>query len=72
MARADAKTAQAKLSEWDAHRIDAEIVAGMGKSGMTSANHADAASLLRGELEVKEGKVVTKAAPGVIPGQTVD
>jgi predicted transcriptional regulator len=59
-------------AERDGERMDAEIRHALGKSGIIAQNTDDAAAILRGVLEVKEGRVVTKAAPNVVPGQTVE
>jgi hypothetical protein len=50
--------------------MDAEIRHALGNAGIIAQNTDDAAAILRGVLEVKEGRVVTKAAPNVVPGQT--
>ncbi len=57
-------------AERDAERISGEIRHALGASGIIAQNTDDAAAILRSVLEVKEGRVVTKAAPNVVPGQT--
>lgn len=69
--RDEAKTrADSIAAERDTVRLDAEIRNALGKSGIIAQNTEDATAILRGVLEVKEGRVVTKAAPNVVPGQT--
>lgn len=69
--RDEAKTrANTIAAARDAERLDAEIRHALGTSGIFAQNTDDAATILRGVLEVKEGRVVTKAAPNVVPGQT--
>ncbi len=58
--------------DWNAQRIDTAIVSALANSRMIAANHEDAATLLRGVLEVREGKVVTKTAPNIVPGQSAE
>jgi hypothetical protein len=67
-------TAGQVRAERAAERIDVAITAALGKSGMIPENGEDAANLLRPLLTVdpKTGSVVTKEAPGVIPGQSAD
>lgn len=69
--RDEAKTrADTIAAERDAERISGEIRHALGASGIIAQNTDDAAAILRSVLEVKEGRVVTKAAPNVVPGQT--
>lgn len=69
--RDEAKTrANTIAAERDGERLDAEIRHALGKSGIIAQNIDDATTILRGVLEVKEGRVVTKAAPNVVPGQS--
>lgn len=59
--------------ERNAEKIDAAISAALSKSGIIAQNTEDATLILRGVLEVnKDGRVVTKAAPNVVPGQSAE
>lgn len=69
--RDEAKTrADTIAAARDGERMDAEIRHALGAAGIISQNIDDATAILRGVLEVKDGKVVTKAVPNVVPGQT--
>lgn len=69
--RDEAKTrADTITAERTTERIDAEIRHALGNAGIFAQNMDDASSILRGVLELKDGKVVTKAAPNIVPGQT--
>ncbi|KAA0215806.1 MAG: hypothetical protein EDM82_05860 [Cyanobacteria bacterium CYA] len=69
--RDEAKTrADTIAAERNAERMDAEIRHALGKAGISAQNTDDAATILRGVLEVTDKGVVTKAAPNVVPGQT--
>lgn len=71
--RDDARAEVAKMKgERDAEKVSSAIQAAISKSGIGQENAADATAILRGVLEVKDGKVVTKAAEGIVPGQTAD
>lgn len=60
-------------SEANTARVEAEITSALGKAGICSQNTADAATILRGVLEVTDkGEVRTKAAPNVVPGQSAE
>ena len=60
-------------SEANTARVEAEITTALGKAGIISQNTADAATILRGVLEVTDkGEVRTKAAPNVVPGQSAE
>jgi hypothetical protein len=68
----DAAVAEVTKIKADANaaRVESEITASLGRSGIIPHNSADAATILRGVLEVTDKGVVTKAAPNVVPGQT--
>jgi hypothetical protein len=53
-------------------RVEAEIKAAVTKAGIFAHSTDDAATILRGVLEVTDKGVVTKAAPNVVPGQTAE
>jgi len=60
-------------SERNAERIDAAIALALGKSGIIAQNADDAAAIIKAALEVnKDGRVVTKTAPNVVPGQSAE
>lgn len=74
-AERDAAVAKATKIEGErnAERIEAAIQAGLSKSGMIEQHYEDAASIIRGVVEVnKDGKVTTKAALNIVAGQSVD
>jgi hypothetical protein len=67
------KRADSLLSERKAEKLEAAIDAGLRRSGVKPECLEDARTILRGALEVNEkGEVVTKTAPNVIPGQSVE
>ncbi len=67
------KRAESLLSERKAEKLEAAIDAGLRRSGVKPECLEDARAILRGALEVNEkGEVVTKTAPNVIPGQSVE
>lgn len=67
------KRAETLLSERKAEKLEAAIDAGLRRSGVKPECLEDARTILRGALEVNEkGEVVTKTAPNVIPGQSVE
>lgn len=58
-------------TERNAEKIDAAVALALGKSGIIAQNADDAAAIIKAALEVnKDGRVVTKTAPNVVPGQT--
>lgn len=72
-AERDAATTEleALRAERKTERIESAINTALSRSGMNPEHHADAASIIRGAVEVNDkGQVVTKAADGVVSGQT--
>lgn len=72
---AERDSARAELeqirAERNAERTERAIGDALAKSGIIAHNADDAASILRGVLEVTDkGEVRTKAAPNIVPGQT--
>ncbi|MFG0291720.1 MAG: hypothetical protein ACF8MJ_01050 [Phycisphaerales bacterium JB050] len=58
-------------SERAREQVEHAIYAALSRSGMNPEHHADAANLIRSAVEVNDkGEVVTKAADGVVAGQT--
>ncbi len=73
--RDDAKAHAVKVAaDWDSHRIEAGITQALGTCGLIPENNEDAANLIRPLLTVdpKTGQIVTKEAPNVIAGMSVD
>ncbi|MCC6230046.1 MAG: hypothetical protein IT432_12580 [Phycisphaerales bacterium] len=72
--RDDAKTrANTIAAERNTEKMDAEIRSAVTKAGIFAQSTDDATAILRGVLEVTDkGEVRTKAAPNVVPGQTVE
>lgn len=67
------KRAETLLTERKAERLDAEVDRAVRKSGVKPECIDDAKLHVRAALEVNEkGDVVTKAAPGIVPGQSAD
>lgn len=69
----DAAVAEVAKIKADANtaRVEAEIKDAVTKAGIFAHSTDDAATILRGVLEVTDkGEVRTKAAPNVVPGQT--
>lgn len=67
------KRAESMLAERKAEKLEAAIDAGLRRSGVKPECLEDARTILRGALEVNEkGEVVTKTAPNVVPGQSVE
>ncbi|QYU70314.1 hypothetical protein J4558_09440 [Leptolyngbya sp. 15MV] len=65
------KRASELESRWNAERLDRALGEALKASGMVPANHEDAANLMRPLFDVQpDGRVLTKAAPNVVPGQT--
>lgn len=72
--RDEAVASAAKIStERNAEKMDAEIRSAVTKAGIFAQSTDDATTILRSVLEVTDkGEVRTKAAPNVVPGQTVE
>lgn len=71
----DAAVAEVAKIKADANtaRVEAEIKDAVTKAGIFAHSTDDAATILRGVLEVTDkGEVRTKAAPNVVPGQTAE
>lgn len=67
------KRSESMLAERKAEKLEGAIEAGLQRAGIKPECLEDARSILRGALEVGEsGDVLTKTAPNVVSGQTVD
>lgn len=67
------KRADTLLSERKAERVEAVVDQAVRRSGIKAECMDDAKMHLRNALEVNDkGEVVTKATPGIVPGQTAD